>query len=269
MKKPHLLLMLGACVSLNSHAQSFGDFLKSAATQAVQSVAQDKIQQAVTGAANTVFNGAGSPSQDGAPAAAAEAVPAAATPAGVQDAAQAAPAASAPAPAPAPAVAAAPGCKVVRGAKLSVGARPEGFEPAILWPENGQCTVWRFSDFKFEQAKAAKTAFRQASKIPCNDCEGGYAFDAWGGRSLVKKGNYTEGMTELLVNLKQGEHIGWKGNKYHVTITATGSHPVGETPCKQFHYVLKDGERIVAEYDNMYCQYTRPYAGKPTWNEII
>jgi hypothetical protein len=159
------------------------------------------------------------------------------------------------------------GCKRYKGTPLELGARPEAF-PAALRPENA-CPVYVFGDLEFKGARAAKDAFREASKIPCDDCEGGYYFDAWGGRTLIKQGDYSKEFPKLLASLKEGQSVGWKGNRYHVAITNTGSHPLGATPCKQFHYTLKEKGKLVAEYDGMYCEYVRPYLSKPEWNEVV
>ena len=258
-----ILLLTGACLSLNSQAQSFGDFLKHSAVSAARAAVSGNVDRAVAGAVDRAFQG--NPEQ------------AAAAPQAADDPSSAAPAQPAGAIAPVAAAAALAavkpalpaGCKRMKGANLLLGPKPDSFEPAGLWPENTQCPVGSFRDFEFKRAQEAKTAFREASKIRCNDCEGGYYFDAWGGRSLIKKGDYTVEFPKLLASLKRGESVGWKGNKYHVSITNIGDHPIGDTPCKQFHYVLKDAGKTVSEYDGMYCEYTRPYISKPSWNEVV
>lgn len=256
MKKIPLVLLAGAFLSLNSQAQSWGDFLKSTAAEAAKSAVGSNVREAVYSAVDKAAKGGAERVQAAAPA------PAATEGVAPEAGAVAATAAAAPA---APA-----GCPRARkrDVPLSIGARPESFQPASLWPEQS-CPVYHFSDLKFEQARAAKHAFREASKIRCTGCEGGYAFDAWGGQDFVKNGLPTKQTPNILIELQHGEYIGWKGNKYTVTITATGSHPIGDTPCKQYHYVLKDGKTVVAEYDGMYCQYTRPYISKPEWNQVV
>ena len=136
-----------------------------------------------------------------------------------------------------------------------------------------------FGDFlKQSAANAARAAVSGnvdravavASKIRCQGCEGGYYFDAWGGHSLLRKGaDYPVEFPRLLAGLKRGESVSWKGTQYHVSITSIGDHPIGDTPCRQLHYVLKDGSKTVSEYDGMVCEYTRPYISKPTWNEVV
>ncbi|WP_143745839.1 hypothetical protein [Massilia sp. KIM] len=250
-----LLMLTGGCLSLDSQAQSFGDFLKNSAVEAARSAVAGNVNRAVTATVDKAFKG-------GAEATASDA----AQPAGADTAA--APAAVS-APAAAAKLAVPPGCLRMRGASLVLGPKPDSFEHAILWPENAHCPVGGFTHFEFKAAQEAKHAFRKASEVRCNDCEGGYYPDAWGGRSLIKKGDYATEFPKLLVSLKQGESVGWKGNKYHVSITALGAQPIGETPCKQFRYQLKDGGKQVAEYIGMFCEYTRPYSSKATWNEVV
>jgi len=232
-----LFLLLGAGIVHDSRAQSWGDFLKNAASDAARQAVGNNVRQAVTGAVDGAAKGLTQP---------------------------AAPAAQAPVQSVTP-----PGCARRKGTPLPIGERPDGFEPAALWPEDTGCPVYSVSDLKFDKARAAKTAFREASKVPCSDCEGGYAFDAWGGRSLVKSGDYSREFPKLLVALEEGKSLGWKGKRYDVRITATGAHPIGEMPCRQFHYTLHEKARLVAEYDGMYCEYTRPYIANPSWNEVV
>jgi hypothetical protein len=228
MKKYLPTLLLGACLVVDSQAQSFGDFLKSTVTETARNIVTNAATKALTPNAEPVQL-----------AAAADAEPAA-------------------------------GCKRMRGANLSVGPKPDGFEPAVLWPENTQCPVGGFGDLAFTQAAAAKTAFREASAYPCNDCEGGRYFDAWGGRSLIKKGgDYSKDFPKLLVALEQGKSVGWKGVKFNVTITAIGEQPIGETPCRQFHYTLKQGAKTVSEYDGMYCKWQGAYSSEAAWHETV
>jgi hypothetical protein len=244
MQKTLPILLLGACLALDVQAQSFGDFLKSAVTETARNVITNSATKALTPNAE----------QPKAPAAA-DADPAAASPA----------AASKPAQAALPA-----GCKRMKGAKLTLGPKPDSFEPAILWPENTQCPVGNFGDFEFNQAQAAKSAFREASAYPCDDCEGGHYFDAWGGRALIKSGgDYSKDFPKLLLALETGKSVGWKGKKYSVAITATSEHPIGETPCKQFHYTLKQGAKLVSEYDGMFCKWQGAYSSEATWHETI
>jgi hypothetical protein len=171
--------------------------------------------------------------------------------------------------APAAADADVAGCKRIKGATLTLGPKPDSFEPAILWPENTQCPVRHFGEFQFKQAEAAKFAFNEASAIPCDDCEGGKGFDAWGWRSMIKGGDYAKEFPKLLLALEMGKSLGWKGKKYSVTITAVSEHPIGETPCKQFHYTLKQGAKTVSEYDGMYCKWGYDSSSEAKWVQAV
>ena len=244
-------LLLGACLALDAQAQSFGDFLKSAVTETAKNVITNTATKAL------------SPNmeQPKAPAAA-DADPAAAPVA-------ASPAAESPAAAK-PALAAVPaGCKRIKGATLTLGPKPDSFEPAILWPENTQCPVRNFGEFEFKQASAAGHAFREASAFPCSDCEGGKDFDSWGWRSLFKGGDYAKEFPKALLALETGKSLGWKGKKYSVTVAAVSEHPIGETPCKQFHYTLKQGTKTVSEYDGMYCKWGFGAPSEAKWLPIV
>jgi hypothetical protein len=189
MKKYISTLLLGACLAVDAQAQSFGDFLKSAVTETAKNIVTN-------GATKALAPNAG-------PAQAAEVEAGA-----VRDAQPALPA----------------GCKRMRGANLSVGPKPDAFEPAILWPENTQC---------------------------------GNGAD------------YSKEFPKMLLALEQGKSLGWKGKKYNVTITATGAQPIGETPCRQFHYTLKQGAKTVSEYDGMYCKWQGAYSSEATWHETV
>lgn len=245
-------VLLGCSLFFPAHAQSFGDFLKNAAADAARNAVADNVRQAVSGAVDSAARSITQPGAANAPAPAAPAQPVALA------AAQARPAAAA----------VTPGCARVYGKPLAIGARPESYQPETLWPDTA-CPVSSYKDLKFEKARAAKQAFVEASKLSCSDCEGGYWPDAWGWRSLVENtrgANYVDAFAQLLVALKEGESLSWKGNKYDGKVTATGAHPIGELPCRQFHYVLTEQGRQVAEYDSLLCEYKGPYSSKATWH---
>lgn len=246
MKRLTLLLALSAGVSLDSHAQ-LGDFFKSVASDAARQVVSGQVTRAVNGAVDSAVKGMTQPNGAAAPAAEAGAQPAAA-----------------------PAAAGTPaGCPRIRKTPIVAGARPESYQPETLWPDPG-CPVANYADWKFEKATAAKHAFREASKVRCKDCEGGYWPDAWGWRDLVKNSSdYGRDFTKLLIALKEGESLTWKGNKYDGKVTALGAHPIGELPCRQFRYTLTEKGRQIAEYDSLYCEYIGGYASKASWHEML
>lgn len=165
----------------------------------------------------------------------------------------------------------APGCRKLKGNVLPpVGPRPGDFKPEVLWPEETQCSYYKFADLKFDAARELKKKFENASKVPCSDCEGGYSFDAWAHFSVVKGGNSKEKFDEMLVALKPGQHIDWKGAKFQGEVIQSGEQPVAGFPCKQFHWVLKNKSgNPVAEREGMYCEYKEEYSTKAKWHEIL
>lgn len=239
MKKLPLLLLLGAALSAQGHAQSFGDFLKHAAADAARQAVAGNVRQAVTGAVDAAAKSVVQPGT-------------------AAPAAQAAGAASA----------FPPGCVRMKGTPLAIGERPASYRPEILWPDDA-CPVYRYSDLKFEKATAARQAFVEASKVPCKDCEGGYWPDAWGWRELVKDsrgGDHADRFAQMLVAMKEGDSLSWKGNRFDGTVTPTGAHPIGALPCRQFHYVLSENGKPVAEYDSLLCEYRGAYSSKASWH---
>lgn len=164
-----------------------------------------------------------------------------------------------------------PGCPQSRAKPLpALGARPDDYQPAILWPEDTGCDYYQFSDLKFDAARDAKKAFANASKVPCSDCEGGFGYDSQAHFVLVKGGDYSNKFTEMLIALKPGQSLSWKGQKYNGEITATGAHPIGSYPCRQFHWILKDSKKtIVAEREGLYCEVKGEYAASAKWTEVL
>lgn len=246
-----LAVLVGSGLILPAHAQSFGDFLKNAAADAARHAVADNVRQAVTGAVDSAARSITQPGAANAPAPSAAAQPvAAAAPAG-------------------PVLP--PGCAKVYGKPLAIGARPASYQPDTLWPDTA-CPVSNYRDLKFEKASAAKQAYVEASKVACKDCEGGYWPEAWGWRALVaqaRNGDYSAAFAQLLVALKEGESLSWKGDRYDGKVTATGAHPIGELPCRQFHYQLSEKGRPVAEYDGLWCEYKGPYSAKASWHEKV
>lgn len=170
----------------------------------------------------------------------------------------------------APAAAQKPGCLRTRATPLPpLGPRPDSYAPAILWPEDTGCDYYKFSDLKFEQARAQKKAFVDASKVRCSDCEGGYSYDAWAHFFLVKGGDYSKKFSEMLIALKPGQSLKWKGSRFNGVVQATGEHPIGPYPCRQYHWTLKDGSKVVAERDGLYCEFKGDYAATARWQEIL
>ena len=163
-----------------------------------------------------------------------------------------------------------PGCLRTRAKPLDpVGSRPPSYAPATLWPEDTGCDYYSFSDLKFDAARTQKANFEEASKVPCSSCQGGYSYDAWAQPFAAKGGDYFQKLQEILLALKIGQNISWKGKRYGGTIEATGDHPIGSCPCRQFHWKLKQGEGVVAERYSLYCQYKAEYTSKVYWHEVL
>jgi|GEM_PF-1313482 len=185
-----------------------------------------------------------------------------------------APAASADAAAAAPALAQAapaPGCRKLKGKVLPpVGPRPADFKPEVLWPEETSCSYYKFADLKFDAARAQKKQFEDASKVRCGDCEGGYSYEAWAHFMMGKGGISKDKFEEMLVALKPGQTIAWKGKQFVGEVDLAGEQPIGGTACKQFHWLLKDkAGKLVAEREGMYCQYAGDYSTVAKWHEIL
>ncbi|MDD2768616.1 MAG: hypothetical protein PHT19_07765 [Methylococcus sp.] len=162
------------------------------------------------------------------------------------------------------------GCFKTRAKPLPpLGPRPDSYAPEILWPEDTGCDYYKFSDLKFDKGKAQKKAFEDASKVACSDCEGGYSFDAWAHFFLIKGGNSYEKFTPMLIALKPGQSLSWKGARYSGTVQATGEHPIGPYPCRQYHWTLKSGKNVVAEREGLYCEVKGEYAASATWREVL
>ncbi|UGQ47084.1 hypothetical protein [Massilia endophytica] len=163
-----------------------------------------------------------------------------------------------------------PGCEKVYGKPLApLGERPESF-PEILWPENSGCDVAKFADYKFEAAKKKKQEFVNASAVSCSDCEGGKAYDAWAQHAIGKSGVSSDKFTEMLVALKPGESIKWKGSKFSGTIVLSGEQAIGSFPCKQFHWTLKDkANKVAAEREGLYCEWQGGYSASAKWQEVL
>lgn len=190
-----------------------------------------------------------------------------ATPAGTSGNAPAATPVSQPA---TPAAAPKPGCMRTRAQPLPpLGPRPDAYQPAVLWPEDTGCDQYKFSDYKFDAARAQKKAFTDASRVRCSDCEGGYSYDAWAHFFAAKGGDSSKKFEQMLLGLNPGQSINWKGNKFAGSVQATGEHPIGSFPCRQYHWTLKDGGKVVAEREGLYCQYKGDYSTNATWHEIL
>jgi hypothetical protein len=97
-------------------------------------------------------------------------------------------------------------------------------------------------DLRFPQAdKDAIKAFNESSEIPCNDCEGLKAYEAWARHQL----NMTStGVLETRLGaLNVGEALTWRGRVSGTAyaITVTSAEPVGPFRCKQLQWSAAKG----------------------------
>lgn len=116
-------------------------------------------------------------------------------------------------------------------------------------------------------APERKKAFEAFSRVRCNDCEGGYAYDAWA-KHHVKVGYEYNAFENKIGGLVLGEAVTWKGVASRGSITVVGEDPVDGFRCKQLKWELvKGAER--AERPGLYCfGYAGPSSGAETWVEL-
>lgn len=108
------------------------------------------------------------------------------------------------------------------------------------WPNNvGSRAVKYPGNLTFSaELEAQKKAFLEFSKVSCNDCEGGYSYDAWAQHFIRLDGSYNA-WEKKLGSLAMGEALGWKGSKSTGVITVVGEEPVNGWRCKQLKWELK------------------------------
>ncbi|RAK65378.1 hypothetical protein [Phenylobacterium kunshanense] len=121
------------------------------------------------------------------------------------------------------------------------------------WPVNlGSRSVTSPMRLEFSpETKAAKDAFLEFSKVRCNDCEGGYAYDAWA-QHHVKVGYEYNAFHNKVGGLAMGQSITWTGAAATGSITVVGETPIKGWRCKQLKWELKKGTQR-AERPGLYC----------------
>ncbi|GGY51442.1 hypothetical protein [Pseudoduganella albidiflava] len=246
----HKLLLSAACgaliVSGPVHAQ-FGELLKNAVTNAATNAATSAAAHATTNAVNGAIRGATSPSAPPPPAA--------------QHAGSAS--------APLPETAGRGGCESTRKRKplAPLGPRPANF-PAALWPAEPAC-VYGFEDYDFTVGQEQAKAFDQAGRVACSECAGGFSHDANAQGKLAVSGGLTKRFLEMLVTMRPGEKIEWKGARYRGAITLAGELPIGEFPCRQFHWTLTSkADVVMAEREGLYCIW-KHRSDDPVWTKVL
>jgi hypothetical protein len=249
MKGSRLVAML--CMALAggaAHAQ-FGELLKNAVTNAAQNAATSAAANATTNAVNGAIRQATSPERAAPPPAAAR--PAAGTPG---------PTAGAPV---------RPGCDSTRRRQplAPLGPRPAGF-PAVLWPAEPAC-VYGFDDYDFTAGKAQAREFDRAGMVPCSECGGGTSLDFNAEGILATSGKLKKRFLEMLVTMQPGEKIEWQGARYRGTIVLAGELPIGEFPCRQFHWTLTNkADVVMAEREGLYCIW-KHRSNDPVWAKVL
>jgi hypothetical protein len=247
----HFRLAAWLCTVLASgaaHAQ-FGELLKNAVTNAASHAAANAAANATTRAVNGAIDGA---------------------------AREASTPATQPAAGPAPqtgtdvsAVAARSSCDSSRKRKPlpPLGPRPANV-PAASWPDEPAC-AYRFDDYGFPAGKAQAQAFEEAGRVPCSECAGGFSLDANAAGKLAVSPGPKKRFLERLVALQPGEKIEWQGARYRGTIVLAGEQPIGEFPCRQFHWTLTNKVDVVmAEREGLYCMW-KYRSDDPVWHEVF
>lgn len=138
------------------------------------------------------------------------------------------------------------------------------------WPVNvGAKSVKYPSNLTFSpELEAQKKAFVEFSKVSCNDCEGGYSYDAWVRHFIRLDGSY--GAWEKKVGgLALGEAITWKGSASTGSITVVSEEPVNGWACKQLKWELKKAQSK-AERPGLFCNgKASSYSGSDSWVEVF
>lgn len=256
-----LALLCALLASGAAHAQ-FGELLKNAVTNAASNTAISAAANATTNAVNGAVRQATSPSTP---------APAAWPPA---DASLHAPGsvpvdASAHASSSVPVADARPGCDSTRKRKPlpPLGPRPAKF-PAALWPAEPPC-VYGFDDYDFSAGKEQVRAFDMAGRVPCSECGAGIALDFNAEGILATTGKLKKRFLEMLVTMQPGERIEWQGARYRGTIVLAGELPIGEFPCRQFHWTLTSkADVVMAEREGLYCIW-KHRSNDPVWAKVL
>lgn len=131
------------------------------------------------------------------------------------------------------------------------------------WPLNvGAPSVKNPMHLKFsDDLEGRKKAFLEFSKVSCNDCEGGYSYDAWAQHFVRLDGSW-KAWEKKLGALAMGETLSWQGSKSKGVITVMDETPVNGWPCKQLRWTLTRAD-AKAERPGLICN-ARP-DGAPDW----
>ncbi len=149
----------------------------------------------------------------------------------------------------------------------AASAATAGPEP---WPTNvGSRSIATPYDFQFSpELEAGPKALREFSKVRCNNCEGGYSFDAWANLILgLKLQDWHNKIGESTV----GTTLSWRGDESDGKVTVVGDAQVGPYPCKQVRYTLvRRSDKSSAERPGLFCfGKASSFAGSPSWVEAL
>lgn len=152
----------------------------------------------------------------------------------------------------------------------AVTPAPQGVEP---WPINaGHRAVVRPTQFAFSpEMIAQKQRFTDASRFPCNTCEGSVDIDSWR-RALQPIPDTYSAWSEVIAPWTVGRVVDWRGTVVDGRITVLSEVPVGGFQCRQLrHRISTRGPNpIVTERPGLVCLGKRDaYSGAETWHEVF
>ncbi|MEW5684681.1 MAG: hypothetical protein AB1942_07170 [Pseudomonadota bacterium] len=138
------------------------------------------------------------------------------------------------------------------------------------WPVNaGSAKVKYPGELKFSaELEQQKKDFVEWSKVRCNDCEGGYHYDAWAQHFIRTDGSWNA-WEKKLGAMAMGESVTWKGNKANGSITVVGETPIKDWSCKQLEWKLVRGAESVTRPGLVCMTYGSSYSGSQTWNTVF
>lgn len=122
-------------------------------------------------------------------------------------------------------------------------------------------------EFSREQ-EGAEAEFDAFNVVPCDDCEGGRAYDSWI-KHHVSSVSDLGALERRIGEMAVGEAIRWNGaSGARLALTVIGESPVGDWPCKQVRWSSERGQDS-AERLGLFCFGKRgDYLGDG-WVEVL
>lgn len=122
-------------------------------------------------------------------------------------------------------------------------------------------------EFSPEQ-EGAEAEFDAFNVVPCDDCEGGRAYDSWI-KHHVSSVSDLGALERRIGEMAVGEAIRWNGaSGARLALTVIGESPVGDWPCKQVRWSSERGQDS-AERLGLFCFGKRgDYLGDG-WVEVL